>query len=50
MSRVHGSVGFLDDVVFAILINQSTDPKIKEKIRLMLAEKSGKKLPGFIMQ
>ncbi len=50
MSRIHGAVGFLDDAVFAILVNQSTDPKIKEKIRLLLSQKNGKPLPGSIMQ
>ncbi len=40
MTRVHGSVGFSEDLIFAILINQSNDPNIKEKIQNLLISTS----------
>ncbi|HUD01595.1 MAG TPA: hypothetical protein VMR37_04665, partial [Rhabdochlamydiaceae bacterium] len=38
MSLVRGYVGYADDVVFAVLVNQCLDPKLNKKVKSFLSE------------
>jgi D-alanyl-D-alanine carboxypeptidase/D-alanyl-D-alanine-endopeptidase (penicillin-binding protein 4) len=38
MSLVRGYVGYADDVVFAVLVNQCLDPKLTKKLKSFLSE------------
>jgi D-alanyl-D-alanine carboxypeptidase/D-alanyl-D-alanine-endopeptidase (penicillin-binding protein 4) len=40
MSLVRGYVGYADEVAFALLVNQCLDPKLNQKMKLFLADKS----------
>jgi hypothetical protein len=40
MSLVRGYVGYADDVVFALLVNQCLDPKLSKKMKDLVSELS----------